>query len=67
MNKIKEELKTLSVEETKARVDSLKRDLFSLRLHAATSELKDKTQFKKLRKNIACALTYLRQKTLNNN
>lgn len=65
MSKIKEELKKLSVEELVAKADVLHRDLFSLRLHAATTPLKDKTQFKKLRKDRARVLTYLQQKLIN--
>lgn len=63
MNKTKLELKELSVDELVERVDALRRELFSLRLHAATEAVKDKTQFKKLRRDIARGLTYLEQKT----
>jgi large subunit ribosomal protein L29 len=62
MNKKKNELKNLSAQELGGKVDELRRELFSLRLQAATSPVKDHTQYKKLRREIACALTYLRQK-----
>lgn len=65
MNKIKNELKMLSIEDLVERVDGLRRELFSLRLHSATEAVKDKTQFKRLRKNIARGLTYLEQKASN--
>ena len=63
MNKrAKEELKNLSVDELTAKVEELRRDLFSTRLHSATTPIKDNTSFKKLRRAIACALTFLHQK-----
>lgn len=62
MNNIKNELKGLSTKELVEKVDALRRELFSLRLHSATEPVKDKTQFKKLRKNIARGLTYLEEK-----
>ena len=58
----KEELKNLSVAELTAKVEELRRDLFSTRLHSATTPLKDNTSFKKLRRAIACTLTVLNQK-----
>lgn len=62
MNKIKEELKQLSAQELLAKVEGFKRDFFTLRLNARTAHVKDYSQFKKSRKNLARALTYLRQK-----
>ncbi|CDK30505.1 50S ribosomal protein L29 [Candidatus Babela massiliensis] len=62
MNKLKNELKQLSMQELASKVDELRRELFSLRLQDINTSLKDKTQFKKLRRGIACALTYMQQK-----
>jgi large subunit ribosomal protein L29 len=62
INTIKKEFKELSLEDLMSKVDGLQRELFSLRLHSATSPVKDQAQFKKLRKDIARALTYLQQK-----
>jgi ribosomal protein L29 len=45
-----------------AKVEELRRDLFSARLHSATTPVKDNTSFKKMRRAIACALTYLHQR-----
>lgn len=59
----KQEVKAFTPEQLNERVDALRRELFSLRLHAATTPLKDTTRYKKLRREIARALTYLRQKT----
>ncbi len=64
MKTVKNELKALSELELISKVDDLRRELFSLRLHSKTSPLKNFTQFKKLRKDIARALTYLRQKNV---
>lgn len=58
----KEELKQLSLEELEVKTDSLRRDLFGLKLSASTAHIKDYSIFKKLRKNIARALTKKNQK-----
>lgn len=58
----KESMHDLTAEQLVERVDSLRRDLFSLKLSARTSHVKDVSQFRKLRKDIACALTVLHQK-----
>jgi large subunit ribosomal protein L29 len=62
MNKEKQELKSLDTNGLLARVEEYKRALFSLRLNATTAHVKDYSQFKKMRKSLARALTYLRQK-----
>lgn len=61
-NKIKDEFKQLEPKDLMLKLDALRRDLFSLRLNSSTSHVKDYSQFKKNRKNIARILTYLRQK-----
>lgn len=43
-------------------VSRLKKELFNLRLNVAAGQVKDFSQFKKLRKNIARALTFLKKK-----
>ena len=62
MNKIKEELKQLDKQALVTKVDALRRELFSLNLNAKTAHVKDNSQFQKVRKNLARALTYLGQK-----
>lgn len=57
---INKELTELSATELKAKVIEWRRQLLSLRLNAATSHVKDFSQFNKLRKNIARGLTYLK-------
>lgn len=59
MNKEKNELKNLNAAQVKEKIESYRRELFSLRLTSATSHIKDNSQFNKLRKNIARALTFL--------
>ena len=61
ITKIKEEFKQASVKELTEKLDSLRRDLFGLRLNSSTSHVKDYSQFKKLRKNIAQVSTYIKQ------
>lgn len=59
---INKELIELGAIELKAKVIEWRRQLLSLRLNAATSHVKDFSQFNKLRKNIARGLTYLKLK-----
>jgi ribosomal protein L29 len=60
---MKEELKNLDAGELKTRIDHMRRELFSIRLNTVTKPVKDKTYFKKARRDIACALTLLREKS----
>jgi len=62
MNKQREELKQLDASQLKEKADGFRRELFQLRLTSATSAVTNIAQFKKLKKNIARTLTYLRQK-----
>ena len=52
----------LSVEELQQKLDSTRQDLFGLRLNAATSPVKDYSQYKKLRKQTARLLTAMQLK-----
>ncbi|MDR3550173.1 MAG: 50S ribosomal protein L29 [Candidatus Babeliales bacterium] len=61
ITKVKEEFKQFGVQELQEKLDNLRRDLFGLKLNSSTSHVKDYSQFKKLRKNIAQASTYLEQ------
>lgn len=60
----KEDLKKLNADQLKEKVESYRRELFSLKLTAATAHVKDYSQFNKLRKNLARVLTYMHQKSL---
>ncbi len=57
----KKELKNLDTQALKQEVASLKKELFNLKLSKITGQLKDFSQFRKLRVQIARALTYLNQ------
>jgi len=57
----KEELKKLNVSELKKEAFLLKKELFNLGMSASVGEVKDYSQFKKLRANISCCLTFLNQ------
>ena len=57
----RQEFKGLSKEDLQEKVNGLRKQLFSLRLNAATAHVKDYSQFKLLRRAIARGLTYLRQ------
>lgn len=59
---LKNELKALSELELISKVDDLRSELFSLRIHSRTSPVENFQQFKKLRRDIARALTFLQQK-----
>jgi ribosomal protein L29 len=60
----KDELKKLSSVALKSEIDSLKKELFNLRLGLISGQIKDISQFKKLRIQIARAQTFLRQQQL---
>jgi ribosomal protein L29 len=62
ISKFKEELKQMDLKDLILKLDAIRRDCFSLRLNSSTSHVKDYSQFKKGRKNIARVLTLLRQK-----
>lgn len=58
----REDFKGMDIGELKVKIDSFRRELFSLRLNASTAHVKDYSQFGKLRKRIARALTLLHNK-----
>lgn len=62
MSKQKAALKELGIPELAKKIDEMRGELFSLRLKSATEHVKDYSQFKRLRRNIARSITYLRQK-----
>ncbi len=61
VKKIKEELKQLNAQELKDKLDSLRREYFGLKLNAATAHVKDYSQFKKIKKNVARVATIIKQ------
>lgn len=64
ISKIKEEFTQMSVEQLTEKLEHLRRELFSLRLNASTAHIKDYSQFKKIRRNIARVLTVMGQKEI---
>lgn len=58
----KDELTHMGEVELKEKLENLRREIFSLKLNASTTHVKDYSLFKKLRKDIARGLTALRQK-----
>jgi ribosomal protein L29 len=62
LNQIKDELIGLSSQELDAKIDQYRQELFTLRINALTTHVKDVSQFEKLRKNVARGLTYKQQK-----
>jgi ribosomal protein L29 len=61
-NNIQKQLEQLDSKDLHAALDQLRRNLFGLRLNALTAHIKDYSQFKKLRKNIARIKTHLHAK-----
>lgn len=59
---IRDEFSQLGVQEIMAKIDAMRQELLSNRLNASTAHVKDYSQFKKLRKNIARGETYIQQK-----
>lgn len=63
-NKLKQELSGMSAQELNETLDTLRRDLFGLKLNTSTSHVKDYSQFKKIKTNIAQVLTHMQQAQL---
>lgn len=58
----KTDFKTLDTDALKKEVVELKKELFNLKLNASTMHVKDYSQFKKLRRKVAQAMTHLRER-----
>ena len=58
----KKEIAQLNEQELREKLETTRRDLFSLKLNATTAHIKDYSLFKKLRKDVARMLTHLHQK-----
>jgi large subunit ribosomal protein L29 len=57
-----QKIQQLSAEELQKKLDSTRQDLFGLRINSATTQVKDSSQYKKLRKQIARILTAMQSK-----
>ena len=64
VQKIKDEFKNSDAATLTAKLNDTRRELFSLRLNATAAHVKDYSQYKKLRRNVARILTYLRMKAV---
>lgn len=62
VDKFKQELTQMSDADLHEKLDSVRRELFSLRLNISTTHNKDYSLFKKLRKETARILTFIRTK-----
>jgi ribosomal protein L29 len=60
--KLMQKLQQLSVEDLQKRLDSTRQDLFGLRINTASTQVKDYSQYKKLRKQTARILTAMQIK-----
>jgi len=58
-----QKIQQLSVEDLQKKLDSTRQDLFGLRVNTATAQVKDYSQYKKLRKQAARILTAMQTKT----
>jgi len=58
----KAEMKNLDAATLKNEIEHSKKELFNLKLGVISGQVKDYSQFRKLRTKIARALTYLNQK-----
>ncbi len=57
----KEELKKLDTDSLKQELNNMRKELFNLRLSFRSGEVKDYSQFKKVKTNIARCFTFLKQ------
>ena len=62
VTKFKDEMKQLDAAGLKGKLDAFRRELFNIQLNATTAHVKDYSQFRKLKKDIARVLTFVCQK-----
>ena len=60
--KLMQKLQQLTVEDLQKRLDSTRQDLFGLRINTASTQVKDCSQYKKLRRQAARILTAMQLK-----
>ena len=60
-----DEIRDMSVEDLKARIDELTRERFNLRFRSATESIENPMRFRSLRRDIARMQTILREKEAN--
>lgn len=57
-----QKIQQLSVEDLQKKLDSTRQNLFGLRINSASTQVKDYSQYKKLRKQAARILTVMQSK-----
>ncbi len=62
ITKLKEELRHLNFDQLHEKLNGVRKELFGVRLNSATAHIKDYSQFRVLRKQIARILTTIRLK-----
>ncbi len=60
-----DEIREMSVEDLKAKIDELTRERFNLRFRSATESIENPMRFRSLRRDIARMQTILREKEAN--
>ena len=60
-----DEIRDMSVEDLKAKIDELTRERFNLRFRSATESIENPMRFRSLRRDIARMQTILREKEAN--
>ena len=60
--KLMQKLQQLTVEDLQKKLEGTRQDLFGLRVNAASTQVKDCSQYKKLRKQAARILTAMQEK-----
>lgn len=64
VTKIKDELKKMDTLQLQEKLEQLRGQLFTLKLNAKTSHVKNYAEFKQLRQSIARVLTFMKQDEL---
>lgn len=59
-----QKIQQLSVEDLQKKLDSTRQNLFGLRINSASTQVKDYSQYKKLRKQAARILTVMQSKAV---
>ena len=62
ITEIKNKWKSLDAQQLEQELTNTRRALFGLRLNSVTGHVKDNSQFKKLRRQIACISTFIKKK-----
>ena len=58
------EIKKLTIDELKSKINSIKKDLFNFRFRKINGQLQDTSKISQLKKDLAKILTKLKQKSL---